>query len=231
MTTPSSDSGGMERLPSHATMQPDQNRMTSSWFIAGTIFSCVLQLLWFASKCVNQIDIDGMAYLGLAHHLRQGEFHAAINAFRSPLISWLIAAASFGSEDYVQIGKFINLATFLLSVALLYLLTEKLWHSRLVASVAILMFSLGRGLSASAVMMVTPDFLFAALTLIYFIVLLRCLREDRLQEDRLKDWFFLGAIHSLAYLAKAFALPWLAVCTLVALAFSIKPWNARVARL
>jgi Dolichyl-phosphate-mannose-protein mannosyltransferase len=211
-------------------MRPDKNRKAWRWFIAGTIFSCVLQLLWLASKCFNQIDIDGMAYLGIARHLRQGEFQAAINAFRSPLISWLIAVASFasagGSEGYVHIGKLINIGSFLLSLALLYVLTEKLWHSRLVASLAILMFSLGRGLAASAVSMITPDFLFAALTLIYFIVLLLCLREDRL-----KDWFFLGAIHALAYLAKAFALPWLAVCTFVALAFSSKPWKARVARL
>src|SRR5580658_6415278 len=211
-------------------MQPDRNGKAWSWIIAGTIFSCVLQLLWFASKCFNEIDIDGMAYVGIARHFRQGEFQAAINAFRSPLISWLIAVASFasagGSEGYVHIGKLINIGSFLLSLALLYVLTEKLWHSRLVASLAILMFSLGRGLAASAVSMVTPDFLFAALTLIYFIVLLLCLREDRL-----KDWFFLGAIHALAYLAKAFALPWLAVCTFVALAFSSKPWKARVARL
>jgi hypothetical protein len=86
------------------------------------------------------------------------------------------------------------------------------------------------------VSMVTPDFLFAALTLTYFIVLLRCLRNDRLEndrlkEDRLQDWFFLGAIHALAYLAKAFALPWLAACTLVALGFSAKPWKASLARL
>ncbi len=221
-------------------MQPDKNRKASNRFIAGTIFSCALQLLWFGSKSFNQIDIDGMAYLGIARHLRQGEFQAAINAFRSPLISWLIAGASFegtaGSEAYVHIGKLINIGAFLLSLALLYVLTEKLWHSRSVASLAILMFSLGRGLAASAVSMVTPDFLFAALTLIYFIVLLRCLREDRLKDDRLKndrlkDWFLLGAIHALAYLAKAFALPWLAVCTLVALAFSSKPWKARAARL
>lgn len=216
-------------------MQSDKNSKASSWFIAGTVFSCVLQLLWFASKCFNQIDIDGMGYLGIARHLRHGEFHAAINAFRSPLISWLIAAASFtgaeGSEGYVHIGKLINIGTFLLSLALLYVLTEKLWHSRLVASLATLMFWLGRGLAASAVSMVTPDFLFASLTLIYFIVLLRCLRQDRLKDDRLKDWFFLGAIHALAYLAKAFALPWLAVCTLVAVALSSKPWKARVARL
>ncbi len=241
-------------------MQPDQNRKASSWFIAATVFSCVFQLLWFASKCFNEIDIDGMAYLGIARHLREGEFHASVNAFRSPLISWLIAVASFASaggvEAYVHIGKFINVAAFLLTLALLYVLTEKLWHSRLVASVAILMFSLGRGLAASAVSMVTPDFLFAALTLIYFIVLLRCLRNDRSKEDRskedrskedrskedrlkddplkndhLKDWFFLGAIHALAYMAKAFALPWLAACTLAALALSTKPWKARLARL
>ena len=211
-------------------MQPDQNRKASSWFIVGAIFSCVFQLLWFASKCFNQIDIDGMAYLGIARHLGHGQFQAAVNAFRSPLISWLIALASFasagGSAAYVHIGKLINIGAFLLSLALLYILTEKLWHSRLVASVATLMFSLGRGLAASAVSMVTPDFLFAALTLIYFIVLLRCLRDDRL-----KDWFFLGTIHALAYLAKAFALPWLAVCTLIALALSSKPFKPRIARL
>ncbi|MGA9545018.1 MAG: hypothetical protein WBQ85_15695 [Candidatus Sulfotelmatobacter sp.] len=221
-------------------MQPDKNTKASSCFIAATIFSCLLQLSWFASKCFNQIDIDGMAYLGIARHLRQGEFQAAINAFRSPLISWLIAVASFAStggvEAYVHIGKLINIGAFLLTLALLYVLTEKLWRSRLAASVAILMFSLGRGLAASAVSMVTPDSLFAALTLIYFIVLLRCLRnhrltEDRLKNDHLKDWFFLGAIHALAYLAKAFALPWLAVCTLLASAFSSKPLKARVARL
>jgi hypothetical protein len=220
-------------------MQPDKNNRASTFFIAVAVFSCGLQLLWFASTCFNQIDIDGMAYLGIARHLRQGEFHAAINAFRSPLISWIIALASFGSAegsaagtaDYLHIGKLINIGAFLLSLALLYVLTAKLWHSRLVASLAVLMFALGRGLWAAAVEEVTPDFLFAALTLIYFIVLLRCLREDRL-----RDWFSLGSVHAVAFLAKAFALPWLAVCTLVALGLttlgaSIKPWKTRVARL
>src|ERR1700690_450307 len=222
-------------------MQSDNDSKASSWFIAVTVVSCAFQLLWFASKCFNQIDIDGMGYLGIARHLRQGEFHAAVNAFRSPLISWLIATISLGGGDYLHIGKLINIGAFLLSVALLYALTRKLWHSRLVASLAILMFTLGRGLVPSAVLAVTPDFLFAALTLVYFIVLLRCLREDRLQ-----DWFTLGSVHGLAFLAKAFALPWLAVCTLVALGLtalgpttleptalgvSAKPWKTRLAPL
>ncbi len=167
-----------------------------------------------------------MAYVGIARHIRQGEFHAAINAFRSPLLSWLIAAAALGSSDYLHIGKLINIGAFLLSLALLYLLTERLWHSRLVASLAVSLFVLGRGLSVSTVAMITPDFLFAGLTLIYFIFLLRCLRNDGL-----KDWFHLGIVHGLAFLAKAFALPWLALCTLVALVVSGKPWETRAARL
>jgi hypothetical protein len=207
-------------------MQTDKNGRVSAWLTAVTVASCVLQLLWFGAKCFNQIDIDGMGYVGIAHHLRHGEFHAAINAFRSPLLSWLIAAASLVSSDYLHIGKLINIAAFLLSLTLLYVLTQKLWHSRLAASLAVLIFALGRGLSVAAVAMITPDFLFAALALVYFIVLLRCFRKDRLQ-----DWVSLGVVHALAFLAKAFALPWLAVCTLVAVGLSEKSWRTRVPRL
>jgi L-lactate permease len=84
----------------------------------------------------------------------------------------------------LHIGELLNIAAFLLSLALLYVLTNKLWHSNLAAALAVLIFSLSRGLTAAAVQMITPDFLFAALTLVYFIALLRCFRPDRLQ-----DWF------------------------------------------
>src|SRR6266699_114654 len=200
----------------------NQSRL-SKWLIAVAILS---QLFWFATKCFNQIDYDGMAYTGIARHLRQGEFRSAVNAFRSPLLSWVIAATSFGSMDYLHIGKLVNIGSFLLSLALLYVLSENLWHSSRVASLAVVLFALGRGLSAAAVAMVTPDFLFSALVLVYFLVLLRCLRNDGLN-----DWFSLGVVHGLAFLAKAFALPWLALCTSVALALSGKPWRTRAARL
>ena len=198
----------------------------SKLIIAGAILSCVFQLVWFASKCFNQIDFDGMAYTGIAHHLHRGEVYSAINAFRSPLISWLIAGFSFASADYLHIGKFVNIGSFLLCPVLLYALAASLWRSRLVASIAALLFTLGRGLSVEAISSVTPDFLFAALGLVYFIVLLRCVRDDRL-----RDWFSLGVVHGLAFLAKAFALPWLALCTLAGLGLSHKSWRGKSARL
>src|SRR5437764_6003350 len=104
--------GGVQHFSLRATMQPDKNNKASRWFVTAAVASCLFQLFWFASKCFNQIDFDGMSYVGIARHLRHGEFHASINAFRSPFISWLIALASFASPDYLHIGKLINVAAF-----------------------------------------------------------------------------------------------------------------------
>ncbi len=203
----------------------DDSHRFSTLILALAILSAVLQLWWFGTKCLNQIDIDGMTYVGIARHIRQGEFYAAINAFRSPLDSWLIAAASFASTDYLLIGKLVSVASFLLCLALLYTFAFRLWHSRLVASVAVLLFTLGRGLAVQAIAMVTPDFLLAALVLGYFIVLLDCARTDRS-----KDWLLLGGFHGLAFLAKAFALPWLGLCTAVAVLLSDSSWKRKAGR-
>src|SRR5207302_10729932 len=48
---------------------------------------------WFGSTCFNRIDYDGMAYTDVARQVSRGEFHSSINAFRSPLFSWIIALA------------------------------------------------------------------------------------------------------------------------------------------
>jgi len=199
----------------NANAERGESRWASLAFITVAVLSSILQLYWFATKCFNQIDFDGMAYTGIARHIRQGEFHSAINAFRSPLVSWLIAALSVASADYLHIGKLVSIGSFLMCLALLYAFAVRLWHSPSVAALAVLLFSLCRGLSVVAVALVTPDFLFTALVLLYFIILLRCLRTSRFQ-----NWLFLGGIHGLAFLAKAFALPWLGLCTVVAVALS-----------
>jgi hypothetical protein len=138
-------------MPFGAEEEPKENRQFSRLLITGAILNCVLQLFWFGSKCINQIDFDGMAYAGIARHLRQDEFHSSLNAFRSPLVSWLIAVLALVRPDYLHIGKIISISSFLLCMALLYLFTLQLWNSRLVASLAVLLLTLGRGLIAVAV--------------------------------------------------------------------------------
>jgi hypothetical protein len=207
-------------------MESKENIGASRWLMAGAVLSCVFQLLWFAPKCIHQIDFDGMTYTGIARHLAHGEFHAAINAFRSPLISWLIAALSLAGSNLLYAGKFVSIAGYLLCLALLYVFVMQLWHSRSVASLAVLLFTLGRGIAVEAECAVCPDFLFAALVLVYFMVLLRCCRRNNRS-----DWLLLGAIHALAFLAKAIALPWLGLCTAVAVLLSNKAGKSMVARL
>jgi hypothetical protein len=148
---------------SESTLEPgkqesDRHKKMAVVFLALATASCLLQLLWFLPKCWNQINFDGIAYVGIARHLRQGQFYAAVNAFRSPLISWLIALASFGRSNFLQTGKLISVGTFLLCVGLLYLFTVSLWHSKVVASLAVLLFTLGRGLALDAVATVNADF-------------------------------------------------------------------------
>ncbi|MGA2858296.1 MAG: hypothetical protein ABSE40_15600 [Candidatus Sulfotelmatobacter sp.] len=137
--------------------------------VVAVVATCSFQLWWFARTCFNEIDYDGVGYLGIARHIRQGEFYAAINSIRSPLISWLIAGLSFTDGDYLHLGKLVNVLSFLMCALLLYVLAESLWRSRLAAALATLLFVLGRGLAAAAVESITPDFLFAALTLVYFL--------------------------------------------------------------
>jgi hypothetical protein len=111
-------------------------------------------------------------------------------------------------------------------LALIYWLTQRLWQSSLVAGIASFWFSLSRGLAATAVSLVSPDFLLTVLVLVYFLLLLRCLSKDRAH-----DWVLLGGVHGLAYLAKAFALPWLALASAAAIAISVPGFSQRLKRL
>jgi hypothetical protein len=191
------------------------DRNASRAILAATLLLCVFQFVWIVPKCFHQIDIDGMTYTGLARLVREGQFYRSINAFRSPLVSWLIAATSIGRTDYLRTGKLLSAGSFLLCLILLYEFALQLWRSRLVAALAVLLLVLGRGLAVIAIAYVTPDFLVTALVLAYFMLLLRCFRAGSA-----RNWFLLGGIHALAFLAKAFALPWLACCTFAAVLIS-----------
>lgn len=162
----------------------------------------------------------------IARHLKLGEFHASINAFRSPLMSWIIALLPALDNRLVLTGKLVNIVSYLACFLLLYIFTRRLWGSRTVASVAVLLFSLARGWISVAVGAVVPDFLFAAIVLGYFMILLGCLcRNDN------RGWAYLGCLHGVAYFAKAFALPWLALCSAFAVLLSTGSSKERVQRL
>ncbi len=197
------------------------------WILAAALLACSFQLVWFSLRCIRQIDIDGIDYVGIAHHVRDGQFFSSINGFRSPLISWLIAGVSLFIRNLLFAGKAVSIASFLCCLILLYLFTQKLWHSKLVSSFAALWFVLARGTCVLAVQMVTADFLLTAFTLLYFLALLHCL-----QRSTTGNWILLGLVHGAAFLAKAFALPWLAVADICAVvAVPARNFKIRMAHL
>lgn len=179
--------------------------------VAVAFLLCVFEIVWFWRYCGRNITADAISYIGLARHLRDGHFVASLHGYWSPLISWLIAAAGIFISDWTLAGRVVTIATLLAVFPLLYALTYKLWRSHLAAAVALLWFALARGVIAMAVTTILADFLLTAIVCVYFTLLLSALRRNLS-----RDWFFLGAAHAAAFLAKAIAMPWFAMTTLLA---------------
>ncbi len=166
--------------------------------------------VWFWRIARQNINIDAIAYIGIARHLRDGNLHASLHGYWSPLISWLIAAASIHSSNFTLVGHAVTMASFLACLPLLYWLTLRLWGEHRLAGLSVLWFILGRGVAAESVSFIGADFLLTAFVILYFGFLLHSLRENHPQ-----NWLILGAAHALAFLAKGFAMPWLLLATLL----------------
>ncbi len=199
------------QMPAAPSMNGIARSCAARGIILLAVLNIVLQFFWFGRYTLSNIDFDGISYLGIARHVSEGNFRASINGFRSPLFSWLLALLLPFGTNPLLVGKIMTIATFVASATLLYAFTYSLWKSEVLAAIALFWFSAGRGIVLLPTQFVTPDFLLSFLVLIYFMILLRCLRGRNRS-----DWVLLGAIHALAFLAKAIALPWLAATTLAA---------------
>jgi 4-amino-4-deoxy-L-arabinose transferase-like glycosyltransferase len=205
-------------------MNPKRSGSERVWWgilLASTAINCVLQIVWFWRFRAHNITMDGIAYIGLARHLADGNFKASLHGYWSPLTSWIIAASALFSKDFTLLGRLVTIGSFVLCLPLLYVLTQRLWRSRVAAALAVFWFSLARGIVAMAVGSIVADFVLTACILLYFILLL-----DALRRSRPATWVLLGLAHALAFLAKAIAMPWLAISSVLAVLIQ----NARLFR-
>src|SRR6266498_3135090 len=141
--------------------------------------NCLFQILWFWQFTGHNINYDAVSYIGIARHLVDGDFQGSLHGYWSPLIAWCIAGISVFTHDFLLAGRIVTVASFLLCLPLLYLLTLRLWSSSILAALAVLCFTLSRGVAAFSVFFIGADFLLTALVLCYFILLLRCLRTPQ----------------------------------------------------
>jgi len=185
--------------------------ISQTGLLAATALNCALQIAWFRRFRAHSINEDGIAYVVLARHLVDGDFKASLQGYWSPLTSWMIASASAFGRDFTLLGRFVTIASFLVCLPLLYALTLRLWRSRTSAALAMFWFSAARGLVFLAVGSIVADFVLTACVLLYFILLL-----DALRQNKPAPWIGLGAAHALAFLAKAIAMPWLSIASAIA---------------
>ncbi len=200
----------MSETPSQGNMS-ERRSTWASVFAAAAVCLCVFEIAWFWRFCGRNITADAVSYIGLARHLLDGHFIASLHGYWSPLISWLIAAIGLVTSNLTFAGHAVTIASLLILIPLLYWLSSRLWRTPLAAGAALLWFVLARGIVAMATCSILADFMLAAAVSLYFIVLLKSLREDRT-----RNWLVLGTAHALAFLAKAIAMPWLALTTLMA---------------
>lgn len=172
-----------------ASSHPIQHPPKFWWgvLLSATALNCAIQIAWFWRFHARNITTDGIAYIGLARHLVDGNFKSSLHGYWSPLSSWLIAAATVFSRDFTLVGRIVTIASFLACLPLLYVLTLKLWDSRTAAALAVFWFSAARGIIATAVGMILADFVLTATVLLYFILLLAALRKN---DSR--SWISLG---------------------------------------
>lgn len=156
--------------------------------------------LWLLPGYRYQINPDGVSYIDLARLYAGGHLWTAVNAYWSPLYSWLMAPLVRAGVDPLIAGKLWQLAGGAGLLAAFWRLARH-WRPRwLVAAFAAAMgvVSLSWALTYGA----TPDLLLAALVVGWVV----CLTQPGYVLSA--RWAVLaGVLAGLAYLTKSYALP------------------------
>ena len=168
-----------------------------------------LLLLWFCPlvlfipKVIDKlfaINPDGTSYFDIATLYSHGQFKEAINAYWSPLYSWLLLLPDLFFRNLLFSSRFLNVTLLLVLVNLVYLLSRRINLSKEMAFTVTLLFFCTFLLEA--ICLITPDLLLSVIVTSTFLVGLEYLKNPK--QIRL---FQLGLIWGVGYLAKTAALP------------------------
>jgi len=146
---------------------------------------------------------DGASYLSLSEHWAAGDWGGAVNGYWSPLLPLLLVPAALIGVSLVAAVQVVGVLTASASIAAL----QRLMRSVGIDTKRIVVLSFGAAPFAAfaAIDVVGPDLLMAAI-LVWFIA-------ELLSDDR--SIWFVGALGGLAFLAKAYAAPFLAAFIVV----------------
>lgn len=150
-----------------------------------------------------QINPDGIGYINIAKSYFSGNFSNAIDAYRSPLISWLLISFLIFSSNPAYLlfsTKVISLIIGFFTIIGVRQLSYKFEMDELIRTV--IFFSLIPIILYFAFSVITPDLLLVCILVYYLNIIF-----DPKYPDKSYYGFLCGLIGALAYLAKSYAFP------------------------
>ena len=173
------------------------------WWLVPVIALYLIAALALAWLSRFQLNPDAIAYIENARHWAHGDFALAVNSWWGPLLSWLLVPAVWARVDPVLAAKLLNLVFGVGFAGGVQALVRELTGGRgsRIAFVA--------GLLLALVMVpepLTPDLLLTCVLTWYFALAMRLFRSE---SSALA--VATGLVGGLAYLAKAYALPFVAL--------------------
>ncbi|HUG37324.1 MAG TPA: hypothetical protein VML54_10265, partial [Candidatus Limnocylindrales bacterium] len=148
----------------------------------------------------DEIDTDGVAYLRIGGYYAAGDLGRAVSAYWSPLYSWLLAPGLALGVPALLAAKLLGAAIALAWVHAVGLLARRFVDSA-VARALLCVAAAAQGLAWS-MQTIGADLLLGVLLTYYFHVM-----SDPALLTRPRRVFAGGLLGGLAYLAKAYALP------------------------
>ena len=211
--------------PDHTRCRVQRPAAVAALPLAAISAAYLVGLALLLPHCRHQINPDGIGYIRLATYWASRHFRDAINGYWSPLLPLLLAPFARAGADMLWASKVVTgLGGLGLTCAAWFL------YGRFGLSPVIRAMATAATAAAAldmATQVITPDLLAAALLTLYFGFTIA--DPAGRSPGRLVAW---GALAGLAYLAKSYALPFVAlhltVTAIVAARRSREPGQARL---
>jgi hypothetical protein len=163
----------------------------------------------------NLSNIDGISYMSIARQYAEGHSDAAVNAYWSPLVSWLMAPLMAAGIDDVLAFDLVTAGTVIIGGALIARLVWLRAGCRVLLTLGVLIsffvFALGN------LFVLTPDMLVVVWVLLFVTVLLEV--DDRFAaastRARVVMGVVLGVVGALGYVTKLYLVPVFGVTLIV----------------
>ncbi|UZN01915.1 ArnT family glycosyltransferase [Cellulomonas sp. S1-8] len=165
----------------------------------------VLLVLVVARSAYDLNNIDGISYISIARQYAAGHLHDAVNAYWSPLVSWLAAPLVRAGVGDITAVVAVNAAASVLGTAVGVAFVWRVTRGHTVATA--LFATVAVVFYAGSAHALTPDVLVVAWTTCFVYALLRV--DEALAAGRpvVLDATLLGAVCAAGYVTKLFLVP------------------------